>query len=106
MTQSLFDLDYLDRFVARLGGSWPIPVLLGIFYVTSYRMALHLHNEVPGIVIPEHLQTRLRRAGAGASEEGCAIASELIEEARGRVSGIYVIPPFKRPEAALDLIDR
>jgi homocysteine S-methyltransferase len=104
MTQSLFDLDYLDRFAARLGGSWPIPVLLGVFYVTSYRMALHLHNEVPGIVVPEHLQERLRRAGAGAAEEGCAIARELIEEAHGRVNGVYVIPPFRQPEAALDVL--
>jgi homocysteine S-methyltransferase len=104
MTQSLFDLDYLDRFAARLGGSWPIPVLLGVFYVTSYRMALHLHNEVPGIVVPEHLQRRLQRAGAQAADEGRSIARELIEEARGRVDGIYVIPPFRQPEAALQLL--
>ena len=104
MTQSLFDLAYLDRFVERLGGSWPIPVLLGVFYVTSHRLALHLHNEVPGIVVPEHLQERLRRAGADAAAEGRTIARELIEEARGRVDGIYVIPPFKQPEAALELL--
>jgi homocysteine S-methyltransferase len=104
MTQSLFDLGYLDRFAARLGGSWPIPVLLGVFYVTSYRMALHLHNEVPGIVVPEHLQGRLQRAGAQAADEGRSIARELIEEAHGRVDGIYVIPPFRQPEAALDLL--
>jgi len=104
MTQSLFDPGYLDRFVERLGGSWPIPVLLGVFYVTSHRLALHLHNEVPGIVVPEHLQERLRVAGAGAADEGRAIARELIEEARTRVDGIYVIPPFRQPTAALDLL--
>jgi methionine synthase I (cobalamin-dependent)/5,10-methylenetetrahydrofolate reductase len=104
MTQSLFDLGYLDRFVERLGGSWPIPVLLGVFYVTSHRLAVHLHNEVPGIVVPEHLQERLRRAGAGAADEGRAIARALIEEARGRVEGIYVIPPFRQSDAALELL--
>ena len=104
MTQSLFDLEYLDRFVQRLGGEWPIPVLLGVFYVTSYRMALHLHNEVPGIVVPEPVQARLRDAGANAADAGREIARELIEGARELVDGIYVIPPFKRPEAALDLL--
>jgi methionine synthase I (cobalamin-dependent)/5,10-methylenetetrahydrofolate reductase len=103
MTQSLFDLAYLDRFERLLGG-WPIPVLLGVFYVTSHRLALHLHNEVPGIVVPEHLQERLRRAGAHAADEGRAIAHELIEQARDRVDGIYVIPPFKQPAAALELL--
>src|SRR6185437_13465297 len=90
MTQSLFDLEHLDRFVARLGGALPIPVLLGVFYVTSHRLAVHLHNEVPGIVVPEELQERLRRAGAGAAEEGRTIAAQLIEDARDRVDGIYV----------------
>ncbi|HJS48772.1 MAG TPA: bifunctional homocysteine S-methyltransferase/methylenetetrahydrofolate reductase, partial [Gaiellaceae bacterium] len=55
MTQVLFDLSYLDDFVRRLGGSCPIPLLVGIFYVRSYQLALRLHNEVPGIVVPEHV---------------------------------------------------
>jgi homocysteine S-methyltransferase len=103
MTQCLFDIAHLDRFASWLGG-WPIPVLVGVFYVTSYRLALHLHNEVPGITIPDHLQERLRRAGPRAAEEGRRIASELVDEARGLAQGVYVIPPFKQPQAALDLL--
>src|SRR5213079_2848384 len=57
MTQIVFELECLDRFAERLGGSWPIPVLVGVFPVTSYRLALRLHNEVPGIVVPEELQS-------------------------------------------------
>ena len=53
MTQILFDLEYMDRFVERLGGEWPIPVLVGIFPVWSHQLALRLHNEVPGIVVPQ-----------------------------------------------------
>jgi homocysteine S-methyltransferase len=104
MTQSLFDLSYLDRFAQRLGGEWPIPVLLGVFYVTSYRTALRLHNEVPGIIVPEQVQERLRAAGANAPEAGRELARELIEGARELVDGVYVIPPFKQPEAALDVL--
>jgi methionine synthase / methylenetetrahydrofolate reductase(NADPH) len=103
MTQALFDLDYLDRFEELLGG-WPIPVLVGIFMVRSHQLAVRLHNEVPGIVVPEKVQNRLRDAGPHAAEEGLALARELYAEAREKAAGVYVIPPFKQPEAALELL--
>jgi methionine synthase / methylenetetrahydrofolate reductase(NADPH) len=103
MTQALFDLSYLDRFEELIGG-WPVPLLLGIFYVRSYQLAVRLHNEVPGIVVPEGVQRRLETAGANAAAEGLALARELYAQARDKVAGVYVIPPFKQPEAALDLL--
>ncbi len=104
MTQVLFDLEYLDRFLERLGGSCPIPLLIGIFYVRSYQLALRLHNEVPGIVVPEHVQARLRDAGPGAAEVGLEIARELLAASRERAAGVYIIPPFRQPLAALDVL--
>src|SRR5881394_2977032 len=103
MTQALFDLSYLDRFEEALG-VWPVPVLLGIFYVRSYQLAVRLHNEVPGIIVTEPVQQRLERAGADAAAEGLALARELYEQAREKVAGVYVIPPFKQPELALDVL--
>jgi homocysteine S-methyltransferase len=103
MTQVLFDLAYLESFLERLGGSCPIPLLVGIFYVRSYSLALRLHNEVPGIVVPEHVQARLRDAGADAGDTGLAIARELLQASRELAAGVYVIPPFRQPHAALDL---
>jgi len=104
MTQVLFDLEYLDRFLDRLGGECPIPFLIGIFYVKSYQLALRLHNEVPGIVVPEHVQVRLRDAGADAAKVGLELARELLEASRERAAGVYLIPPFRQPLAALDLL--
>jgi methionine synthase / methylenetetrahydrofolate reductase(NADPH) len=104
MTQIVFDLDYVDRFVERLGGTWPIPVLLGVFPLTSYRLALRLHNEVPGIVVPQALQDALEAAGSDAAGVGFAHARELIEGARERVAGVYLVAPFRRPLRVLDLL--
>jgi homocysteine S-methyltransferase len=103
MTQIIFDLDVLDRFAERLG-DWPVPVIAGIFPLTSHRLALRLHNEVPGIVVPQTLQDALADAGSGAAALGLAHAKELVAEARERCEGVYVVAPFKRPARVLELI--
>ena len=104
MTQALFDIAYLDRFLEEVGGESPIPVLVGIWPLSSYQLAFRLHNEVPGITIPEAVQKRLADAGADARRIGFDLAAKLFEEARGRAAGIYIIPPFKEPAAALELL--
>ena len=106
MTQALFDIAYLDRFLEELGGESPIPILVGIWPVRSLQLAVRLHNEVPGITVPDPVLKRLEDAGAEAARVGLEIGSELMEEARARAAGIYVIPPFKEPEAALELLQR
>jgi homocysteine S-methyltransferase len=105
ITQVLFDLDFFDRFTERLGGSWPIPVLIEIFPVTSYRLAARLHNEVPGIVVPESFQDQLQNAGAEAAALGFERARELIAGARDRAAGVCVIAPFRRPLRVLELLE-
>jgi methionine synthase / methylenetetrahydrofolate reductase(NADPH) len=104
MTQALFDMAYLDRFLEALGGESPIPLLVGVWPLTSFQLAFRLHNEVPGITIPDDIQKQLVDAGANARAVGFGLARDLIEEARGRAGGIYVIPPFKEPTAALELL--
>jgi len=105
MTQIVFDLEYMDRFVERLGGEWPIPVLVGIFPVWSHQLALRLHNEVPGIVVPERILEALRTAGPGAAEVGMELGRKLLAGARERAQGAYVVAPFRRPLGILDLLD-
>jgi methionine synthase / methylenetetrahydrofolate reductase(NADPH) len=104
MTQALFDIDYLDRFLEEIGGESPIPILVGIWPVRSLQLAVRLHNEVPGITVPDQVLKRLEDAGADGARVGLEIGRELTEGARTRAAGIYVIPPFKEPEAALDLL--
>jgi methionine synthase / methylenetetrahydrofolate reductase(NADPH) len=103
MTQALFDIDYLDKFLEKLGES-PLPLLVGIWPLTSFQLAFRLHNEVPGITIPDEIQRKLADAGAGAKAVGFELARKLMDEARQRAAGVYIIPPFKEPTAALDLL--
>jgi methionine synthase / methylenetetrahydrofolate reductase(NADPH) len=72
--------------------------------VRSSALALRLHNEVPGISIPEQVLVRLRDAGAGADREGLAIGRELLAGFAQVAAGAYLVPPFKEPEAVLELL--
>jgi methionine synthase I (cobalamin-dependent)/5,10-methylenetetrahydrofolate reductase len=104
MTQIVFSVERLEPFLDRLGGSPPVPLLLGVFPLTSYRLALRLHNEVPGIVVPESLQEQLREAGSREAEVGFAHARELLAAARDRAAGVYVVAPYRKPLSVLELL--
>jgi homocysteine S-methyltransferase len=104
MTQIVFDIELLESFLERVGGS-PVPLLVGVWPVRSYELAVRVHNETPGIVVPEHVQERLRSAGADAASVGKEIARELIEASRGIAAGVYVVAPFRRPTGVLDLLE-
>lgn len=105
MTQVFFEWSCWERFIDRLGGHSPIPVLAAVWPLTSLALAVRLHHEVPGIVVPTDVLERLDHAGPNARREGFALARELLQEARHRVQGVYVIAPFKRPRAALELFE-
>jgi homocysteine S-methyltransferase len=105
MTQILYDFEAYDAFVERLGGSWPIPVLAGILPLTSHRFALRLHNEVPGISVPQELQDALEAAGANAADVGFAHARRLVDESREKADGVYLVAPYRQPLRVLDLLE-
>ncbi|MBI3636183.1 MAG: bifunctional homocysteine S-methyltransferase/methylenetetrahydrofolate reductase [Candidatus Rokubacteria bacterium] len=103
-TQPIYDLALLDRFLARAGGS-PAPVLVGILPLHSFRHAEFLHNEVPGISVPEAVRARLRDAGDGALRAGIEMARELVAAVRGRYAGAYLMPSFGRFEVVAEVLD-
>jgi methionine synthase I (cobalamin-dependent)/5,10-methylenetetrahydrofolate reductase len=105
MTQLVFDLAHLERFLERLGGPTPIPFLLGVCPLWSYRLALRFHNELPGIVVPESLQEELQKAGREGIEVGLRHARELLDAARELVAGVYLVAPFRQPLRVLELLE-
>jgi homocysteine S-methyltransferase len=104
MTQPIFDPDHWHIFLKKLGGKCPVPVLVGVWPLTSYKQALRLNNEVPGIMIPEPTLLEMEKAGTAARDRGFALAKRMLEWARTEVAGAYLIPPFKRYEEVMELL--
>ncbi len=95
LTQPVYDVTTVERFL-ELTGDIPVPVIMGLLPLRSYRHAAFLHHEVPGITIPETLLERMAAAGPDALEEGIRIAQELAVALQPYVQGFYIIPPFGR----------
>jgi methionine synthase I (cobalamin-dependent)/5,10-methylenetetrahydrofolate reductase len=95
MTQPIYDITRLTRFLDRAGKP-PIPMLLGCIPLHSSRHAEYLHNEVPGISIPDDIRARMRAAGEHGHEEGLKIAQELLLAARSLIQGVYLMPSYGR----------
>ncbi|MGH7536930.1 MAG: bifunctional homocysteine S-methyltransferase/methylenetetrahydrofolate reductase, partial [Gemmatimonadales bacterium] len=106
VTQPVFDPAQLERLLAR--SRYRIPVIAGIWPLTSLRNAEFLANEVPGVQVPEAVVERMRRAqergAAAARAEGVTIAAEMIERVRDLVQGIQVSAPAGRIGPALELL--
>jgi methionine synthase / methylenetetrahydrofolate reductase(NADPH) len=103
MTQPIFDPEHWHAFLKKIGGKSPIPVLVGLWPLTSYKQAVRLNNEVPGIVIPERTLKEMEGAGASARDCGFELARRMLDWARTEMPGAYLIPPFKRYEEILEL---
>ncbi len=111
MTQPLYDEAQVEALLAearrRFGPRGiPVPVLLGILPLVSSRHAEFLHNEVPGITIPDPARARMRDAGGAGTQAGIEMADALLAAVEGEVAGTYLMPSFGRYEQAAELVRR
>jgi methylenetetrahydrofolate reductase (NADPH) len=95
-TNLVFDADGLELWLNELAKRNildKVYILIGITPLKNLRMAQYMHQEVPGVVIPEKLLQRMEAAGDGAEEEGVKIALELIEAVKDKqgVNGIHLM---------------
>ena len=105
MSQVFFEWTPWERLLERFGGALPVPGLIPVWPLSSFKLALRLHYEVPGIAVPKTLLDSLEAAGADAAALGREHAARMLAEAPGRAQGVYLIAPFKNPEGVLDLLD-
>jgi methionine synthase / methylenetetrahydrofolate reductase(NADPH) len=106
ITQPVFDVEQLISFLKRIEHC-RIPIIPGIWPLTSFRNAEFLNNEVPGVSVPETVLERMRSAadGAAALKEGVRIAQEMLMEARPYVQGVQVSAPFGKIPHALEVFE-
>jgi len=103
MTQITYDPDRLDRFLEQ-AAKFQVPLVVGIMPLHSSRHADFLHEQAPGIRVPEETRERMRRAGEAGLAEGMAVAREMLAVARARAKGVYLVPSFGRYELTAELI--
>ena len=105
VTQPVFDLDLLERFLKRIERV-KIPVICGLWPLTSFRNAEFMVNELR-VPVPEHFMERMRGVDNAdkAREEGVAIAREMVARVRGMVQGVQLSAPFGRYQMALDVAE-
>jgi len=104
MTQPVFD-PALIRKTAQSISALGVPVFIGVMPLLNARNAEFLHNEVPGISIPEEIRERLRLAPEGKGAEiGIEFAASLRDEVRAHTPGLYLITPFLRYDLSVRLM--
>jgi methionine synthase / methylenetetrahydrofolate reductase(NADPH) len=108
VTQPIFDLDQLDRFLAKVE-RFHIPIVAGIWPLVSLRNAEFLANEVPGVSVPETVLERMRRASTRGKEqalaEGVRISQEMLAAVADRVQGVQVAAPMGKVPVALEVLE-
>jgi homocysteine S-methyltransferase len=111
MTQPLYSEGQVEAMLAearrRFGPrGFPIPLLLGVLPLQSARHTEFLHNEVPGITIPDATRAAMHNAGDRGAEVGLEQSLALLEAVSAEVSGTYIMPSFGRYEQCAELVRR
>jgi homocysteine S-methyltransferase len=108
LTQPIYEPPLAQQFLQRYAaeyGQLKQPILAGVLPLYGVKHAAFLHNEVPGINIPDVTRARLEAAGKGSPREGVLIAGELIEEIKEWAAGVYLMPAFNRFDLVADIIE-
>jgi homocysteine S-methyltransferase len=105
MTQPVYELRSWERFVERLSALTQIPILIGILPLQSFRHAEFLHNEVPGIQVPEWVRKRMHEAGNEGQRVGVELARELLMQCKELANGVYLMPSFGRYDNCLEVLE-
>ena len=105
VTQPVFDMRLLEQFIKKTAHV-KLPVICGIWPLTSYRNAEFMVNELR-VPVPDHYMDRMRKADSAerARAEGVAIAREMVEQARHLVQGVQLSAPFGRYAMALEVAE-
>ncbi len=102
-TQPVLEVRTMEDFINKIG-HLNIPVMVGVMPLRSFRHAEFLHNEVPGINIPDGIREQFRTAEKNGAALGVRIAADFLKEAKHMVAGAYLLPPFKKYDIAIEIL--
>jgi homocysteine S-methyltransferase len=105
VTQPVFDLRLVEEFLKNTA-QWKLPIIAGIWPLTSYRNAEFMVNELR-VPVPEEYMRRMRLADTAerARAEGIAIAREMVERVRPLTRGVQLSAPFGRYDMAIQVAE-
>jgi len=108
LTQPVYRADdgpkLLEAYEAK-HGKLDKPILVGILPLVNVRHATFLHNEVPGVSIPEEIRKRIESAGDEGVKAGVEIAVELMDQIKAWAGGAYIMPQFHKYDMVAEIIE-
>ena len=109
LTQPVYDPPKAEEFIRLINRTLEdplsLPIIAGILPLASGRHANFLHQEVPGILIPQEIRERMERSGETGAKEGIQIATELVAAMHSFTRGVYIMPAFNRFDYAAEIIE-
>lgn len=105
ITQPVFDPPVLLEFLQNVRKNFGIPVIAGVWPFASYRNALFMKTEVPGVVVPDWIMKAMENAGDKEAQriEGIRIARLILDEIRSEINGVATSAPFGNINTALSI---
>ena len=104
VTQNVFEEQKLETFLDQ-AAKFKRPIIVGVLPLANSRHAQFLHNEVPGMYLPDNVRDRMRKAGEeNGPKEGAAMARDTIALCREKAAGVYLVPSFGRYEVVAELV--
>jgi len=106
ITQPVFDPPTLLKFIREVRKKHDIPIIAGVWPFASYRNALFMKNEVPGVVVPDWIMAAMENAGDKEAQkrEGIRIARKILDEITPEINGVATSAPFGNVNTALSLL--
>ena len=102
-TQPIYKIETLETFLNKIA-HLKIPIMLGVLPLRSFKHAEFLHNEIPGIHIPQDIRKKIFQSEKQA-ETGVDLSKEFLLEAKKMVAGAYLMPPFQKYEVVAQLME-
>ena len=107
LTQPVYD-DAALEFLRKIKEKTDVKILGGILPVVSYRNAVFLNNELPGVTIPKEFINRF--TADMTKEEGQAVGVDIAvsmgKKLKDICDGLYFITPFGRTNMIVDIVNK